>query len=268
MAGSRRAYERRGHQTPWIRHRYYGRNPDDAILDRFADQAGILSKTTDRLIDTSGILPGYRLSRGCEGWLRFCVYLAMDHPDLVDYEVAFVTHGEHRIEIVPDMASRDAIEAWERGEITIPQGFCVVALNFDIRKCTVDAVNALLGLADRGRSDDASAGLIRADSPSEDRPPANEPPPKEPSEEAIQCYRLIVLRGDLTSQRSIAKQVYGDESKQYQVSRDLKVVKKWIKAGNVLPDLDSPRPKIYPADPAKLNRGARPEGSYARRKHR
>ncbi len=109
---------------------------------------------------------------------------------------------------------------------------------------------------------------ISAESPSEDRTPGTEPPPKEPSEEAIQCYRLIVLRGDLTSQRSIAKQVYGDESKQYQVSRDLKVVKKWIKAGNVLPDLDSPRPKIYPVDPAKLNRGARPEGSYARRKHR
>jgi hypothetical protein len=42
------------------------------------------------------------------------------------------------------------------------------------------------------------------------------------------------------------------------VSRWLKQVRSWLKAGNILPDLtadDGAKPKIKPMDPARLDRG-------------
>jgi len=76
-----------------------------------------------------------------------------------------------------------------------------------------------------------------------------------PTEKAFQCYRIKVIQGDESTQASIAKKVYGDASKQSQVSRDLRRVSDWISAGNVLPDLERPKPKIYTTDPSKLDKG-------------
>ena len=78
-----------------------------------------------------------------------------------------------------------------------------------------------------------------------------------PSEKAMQCYRLKFLRGDTRTQASLAREVYGDRGKQYQVSRDIKAITAWIKAGNVLPDLDTSRPKITSVDPSQLDKGPR-----------
>lgn len=83
---------------------------------------------------------------------------------------------------------------------------------------------------------------------------------KVPSERAIQCYRLSIIRGDVLDQRSIARQVYGAATKQYQVSRDLKAVKAWIEAGNILPDLEARRPTTTTMDPRKLEQGPRRDG--------
>jgi hypothetical protein len=89
------------------------------------------------------------------------------------------------------------------------------------------------------------------------------PKPKEPSVKAIQCYRLVVIRGDSRTQENIAKEVYGKNGKQYQVSRAIESVKEWIKAGNVLPDLTEPKPKTYTVDPARLDRGPRKDKGRA-----
>jgi hypothetical protein len=100
-------------------------------------------------------------------------------------------------------------------------------------------------------------------SPDPDRPSeaGAKPKVKPPSEKAIQCYRVRFIKGESMTQAEIAKAVYGDALKQYQVHRDLKAVEAWVKAGNVLPDLtdSGPKPKTYTVDPSKLDRGAKPK---------
>ncbi len=83
--------------------------------------------------------------------------------------------------------------------------------------------------------------------------------PKAPTDKAVQCYRLKFLRGESLTETAIATQVYGDAKKQYQVSRDLKAVRKWIEAGNVLPDLAGfgAKPRTISMDPSKLEQGPR-----------
>ncbi len=97
----------------------------------------------------------------------------------------------------------------------------------------------------------ASGGEAKAETTIE--PGESRPTP--PSEKAIQCYRLLILRGDETTQAATAMRVYGDPRKQSQVSRDIRRVKAWISARNVLPDLDGPKPKVHAVDPAKLDKG-------------
>lgn len=79
--------------------------------------------------------------------------------------------------------------------------------------------------------------------------------PSPPSEKAVQCYRLLILRGDKTTQATTARRVYGDAGKQSQVSRDVSRVKAWISAGNVLPLLEEDKPRTYTIDPSKLDKG-------------
>ena len=79
----------------------------------------------------------------------------------------------------------------------------------------------------------------------------------EPSREAFQCHRLMVITGTEKTQTSIAKEVYRDAGKQWKVSRDLKAVKAWIEAGNVLPDMDESKPKTYSTDPSRIDKGRR-----------
>jgi hypothetical protein len=81
---------------------------------------------------------------------------------------------------------------------------------------------------------------------------------KEPSEQAIQCYRLKFLKGDDWTQEAIGKRIYGKVGMQSRVSRDLKAVKIWIAAGNVLPEMkEGPTPKAFSVDPRNLDAGPR-----------
>jgi hypothetical protein len=96
-------------------------------------------------------------------------------------------------------------------------------------------------------------------------------PLKPPSNNAITCYRLYLLKG--MKQTDIAVEVYHDRDMQGQVSRDIKSVKEWVKAGNVLPDLEFGRPKTATKDSRRLDRGPRSDRGrrrkrrdYARRK--
>ena len=79
----------------------------------------------------------------------------------------------------------------------------------------------------------------------------------QPSTQAIQCYRLKFIQGSERTQADIALAVYGDRGKQYRVSRNLKCVEEWIKAGNVLPEMNASKPKMMPVDPSKLDKGPR-----------
>jgi hypothetical protein len=72
------------------------------------------------------------------------------------------------------------------------------------------------------------------------------------------------VKGDSLTQSAIARQVYGDASKQSQVSRDIKRVTQWIQDGNVLPDLEMFKPKIHSVDPSKLDKGPRADRGKVR----
>ena len=88
---------------------------------------------------------------------------------------------------------------------------------------------------------------------------------KQPSDQAIQCYRLKFILGTEKTQKGIAKEVYGDPERQWQVSRVLKAVEAWIKAGNILPDLEEGKPKMYSTDPSKLDKGPAKKRGRTRR---
>ncbi len=76
---------------------------------------------------------------------------------------------------------------------------------------------------------------------------------KAPSTKAIECFRLMYVLGEKT-QKEIARLVYGNPKKQGQVSKDIRQVKKYLEAGNVLPDLDQANDvKVVPRDPATLD---------------
>jgi hypothetical protein len=70
----------------------------------------------------------------------------------------------------------------------------------------------------------------------------------------------MFIKGQEKTQAGIAAIVYGDRRKQGQVSRDLKKVEAWLKAGNILPDLEGSKPKTYSTDPRNLDKGPPPSG--------
>jgi hypothetical protein len=74
----------------------------------------------------------------------------------------------------------------------------------------------------------------------------------EPSPRAFAAYRAVRLAGQ--RQAEVAKRSGVDQGT---VSRWVAQVANWIRAGNVLADLDAPRPKVVPMDPAKLEQGPR-----------
>jgi len=75
---------------------------------------------------------------------------------------------------------------------------------------------------------------------------------KEPHRDAIGAYRAVRILGQ--KQETIAPRFGVDQGT---ISRWLKQVTKWLEAGNVLPDLDAPKPKISPMDPRKLEQAPR-----------
>lgn len=102
---------------------------------------------------------------------------------------------------------------------------------------------------------------------------APEPPSrsvKRPSDDSFRIYQLSVSTGE--SQTRVAEiftQGTGRPMLQGQVSRHLQAVKKWLDAGNHLPELAPPPVrKIAPVDPAELDKGARRDGRTPRQRNK
>lgn len=116
--------------------------------------------------------------------------------------------------------------------------------------------------------------------PAGDEPPANESPttkpPKKPSENDFKIYRTCFLygrkfRGTL-SQSEIAELVSkeGIPCKQTKVSRAVDRVEAWMKAGNVLPDIESAKVKSskVQVSPDILDMGERSDGRALRQRQK
>ena len=94
--------------------------------------------------------------------------------------------------------------------------------------------------------------------------------PKEPSKDAIAVYRYWFASNIALSERKTQKdlaedpnlmKLLGRKIDQGTVSRYLKQVKEWIKAGNVLPEIAAPLPsKPRPIDPERIDLGEQREG--------
>jgi hypothetical protein len=92
---------------------------------------------------------------------------------------------------------------------------------------------------------------------------------RRPSELAIAAYRLWFATQ--RPQEEIAKVLsreHGATIRQNQVSRMLKQVEKYVRAGNVLPDLPKPARRAVAIDPAKLDMGAREDQLTQRQRTR
>ncbi len=83
----------------------------------------------------------------------------------------------------------------------------------------------------------------------------------EPSQNAIAAYRAVVLTG--IKQGEIADKL---DTNQGQISRWVKQVGKWLKAGNILPDMDGGHPKTITVDPAVLEMGERQDNLTMRQR--
>lgn len=124
----------------------------------------------------------------------------------------------------------------------------------------LDPAAPTAGRIDRpDRTPPAAPGTEAPVSPSPEpaETPAPVPKRKPPSDKAVQCYRLIVIRGDQRTQESIGKEIYGKAGQQSRVSRNKTAVEEWLANGNVLPDLEEPKPRTIPVDPRKLDMGPR-----------
>jgi hypothetical protein len=74
----------------------------------------------------------------------------------------------------------------------------------------------------------------------------------EPCRDAFTAYRATKVLGQ--RQEDVAKELVVNQGT---ISRWVAQVAKWIKVGNVLPDLDAPRPKTVTMDPRRLEQGPR-----------
>jgi len=85
------------------------------------------------------------------------------------------------------------------------------------------------------------------------------PCPKRPPENAFKAWRLRDLKGPRTQQEIAEKMSdeLGRTVSQGEISRWLSQVEKYLKAGNILPDLPAPMGKPQSIDPAVLDMGAR-----------
>jgi hypothetical protein len=102
--------------------------------------------------------------------------------------------------------------------------------------------------------------------------PASRQRPKEPSKAAIAVYRYRLVTGksqtELAQDPDLMKQLRRAVD-QGTISRWLNQVKRWIEAGNVLPDLTvTPDTKPTPMDPEQIDLGERQDGRSKRQRGR
>lgn len=171
-----------------------------------------------------------------------------------DCIAALLNHDLLRLDELAMKVLQSAPGAWSsrlREEITAGQATNVADLHCRVRRRHPSLLNLAKLL--RGKQQDAD-------------PPCLNPPPadskqklKQPPDDAIACYRLSIATG--RGQRELAEVLsreLGRSIGQPAVSRWLKQVSAWLKAGNVLPDLTAdsgPKPKMAVMDPAKIDRG-------------
>ena len=95
-------------------------------------------------------------------------------------------------------------------------------------------------------------------------------PKREPSPDAIACYRVFFLKG--MKQQPLADYMTKELKRpisQGAVSRWLREVKKWIEAGNILPDLPEPlKRKPDSIDAGVIEMGQREDGLTPRQRNR
>jgi hypothetical protein len=92
---------------------------------------------------------------------------------------------------------------------------------------------------------------------------------KVPSSDAILAYRLSIAIGK--NQTELARRLTAELRRpidQGTVSRWLKLVKTFLRAGNVLPDLPEPSRREAHMDPSKIDLGARQDGLAKRQRER
>jgi hypothetical protein len=92
-----------------------------------------------------------------------------------------------------------------------------------------------------GQAADADASGSKLDQPLD-----------EPSRDAIAAYRATKILGQ--KQEHVARELGVNQGT---ISRWVRQTAEWIKAGNILPDLDAPRPETVTMDPRKLEQGPR-----------
>jgi hypothetical protein len=105
----------------------------------------------------------------------------------------------------------------------------------------------------------ARKGLERRTDLVSETPETNSPRAsrKEPSKKAIAAYRAVKIIGK--KQEDVAPQLGVTQGT---VSRWVDQVSEWIKAGNVLPDLEVPKRKAIAMDPRTLEQGPRPHRAH------
>ncbi|MDM8006087.1 MAG: hypothetical protein QUV05_08080 [Phycisphaerae bacterium] len=83
---------------------------------------------------------------------------------------------------------------------------------------------------------------------------------KEPTKEEVAIYRFYIICGQNQTETARWMTERGVHTRQYKVSRVVRKVNAWLKAGNVLPPLNeevSSRPEVVTVDPLKLEAGPR-----------
>ena len=83
---------------------------------------------------------------------------------------------------------------------------------------------------------------------------------KQPHDRAIAAYRVMIISEGINETEAARR--FG--VCQSTINRWKHKVSAWLKAGNVLPDLEAPRPRTVKVDPARLDLGKRLDGRKAR----
>lgn len=127
-----------------------------------------------------------------------------------------------------------------------------------------------------GNGDDAESERrtppSRIEPKAEAAPKDSRPGPqiKTPCDRALTTYRLWVAKHGTVSQRELAAELtsHGVLTTQGQVSKDIKAVKKFLHAGNVLPVLEPPKRRPITIDPSRIDVGRRADGRTERQRAR
>jgi hypothetical protein len=133
--------------------KFFAAREDVVLLERYVNQAERAVRLAASPLRALGLnyLRGSYLSAPL--WCLTCYFLAWDFGDHVPYDIESVSERDDRKTgryfPVHDFAS---YERWERGELDIADGNYFFRLSTDIRIATVNAIDAVLSLAE-GRGD-------------------------------------------------------------------------------------------------------------------